>query len=99
MIELHICIELKQKSEDEYELVAVRYTKMGCVFLIWLSREEFSSQIIIYALDQDVFLRFSLGSLLLQEWVINMKKLYIFELKDEVFSCPYYFVGNLRKER
>jgi hypothetical protein len=33
MIELHVCIELKQKSENEDELVTVRDAKMGSVFL------------------------------------------------------------------
>jgi hypothetical protein len=51
MIELHICIELKQKSEDEYKLVAVRDAKVGGVFLCWLRIVEFSSQILIYTLD------------------------------------------------
>jgi hypothetical protein len=51
MIELHICIKLKQKSEYEYELIAVRYAKVCSVFLLLLRRIEFSYQIFIYALN------------------------------------------------
>ena len=33
VVKLHVRIELKQKSEDKHELVAVRDAKMGGIFL------------------------------------------------------------------